>query len=62
MIVHTKTGLTDINEDAALYAYMVIDSVWFFQVMDSERFVKRYAAPATDSSLAAALQALGIGG
>ena len=62
MIVHTETGLTDENGDPTTYAYMIIDSVWIFQVMNSERFVKRYAATGTDASLAAALQSLGITG
>lgn len=62
MVVHTETRQVDMNGDPAMYAYMVIDTLWVFQVMDSERFIKRYAFPDTDGSLAAALDALGIGG
>ena len=62
MVVHTGTGTVDMNGDPAMHAYMIIDSIWEFQVMNSERFVKRYAPPSADGSLAAALQQLGIGG
>ena len=62
MLVNTETGEMDMDGDQATYAYMVIDSVWIFKVVGSERYMKRYNARGIDGSLAAALDQLGIGG